>query len=226
MPASALPDRAAGGTRAKFVRTATALHAVPFVPEVRLHLADEVIALWERTEAVTGQPQPPPFWAFAWAGGQALARHVLDRPALVAGRTVLDVAAGSGLVAIAASLAGATRVTANEIDPYAAAAIELNAAANRAPVEVVLGDLLDGAGGDADVVLAGDVFYSRELATRMAAFLGRAHRRGALVLVGDPGRAYRPASGFTEVAAYRVPVLAELENARVKPASVLRLDAA
>lgn len=225
MPASAVSDPAARSARTALVRAATALRTVPFVPEVRLRLADDAMALWERTEAVTGHTQPPPFWAFAWAGGQALARHILDQPTLVAGRTVLDVAAGSGLVAIAASLAGAARVTANEIDPHAVAAIEINAVANQASVEVVLGDLLDGTGGDADVVLAGDVFFSRELADRMMAFLVGAHRRGALVLVGDPGRAYRPTSGVTEVGAYRVPVLADLENARIKPASVLRIGA-
>jgi len=206
---------------AEFVRSVTVLRPTPFVPEVRLHLADEAIALWERTEAESGRDQPPPFWAFAWAGGQALARYVRDEPSVVAGRTVLDVAAGSGLVAIAAALAGAVRVTANEIDPYAVTAIGLNAAANGVPVEVILGDVLDGDGAGFDVILAGDVFYSRAMALRMARFFERARKRGALVLVGDPGRAYRPVDGFTEAAAYEVPVNSSLEDAEFKAVTVL-----
>jgi predicted nicotinamide N-methyase len=207
-----------------FVEANTSVSAVPFVPEIRLRLADEAIELWERTErASAGARLPPPFWAFAWAGGQALARHLLDHPALVAGRRVLDLAAGSGLIAVAAMLAGARSATACEIDPLAVAAIGLNAALNDVPVTARLGDVLDGDAGDADLVTAGDVFYSRDMATRVLAFLDRAARGGAGVLVGDPGRAYLPGEHLEAVAAYRVPVLAGLEDAPVKPATVWRL---
>jgi predicted nicotinamide N-methyase len=209
---------------AAFVAANTRVAAAPFVPEVRLHLADEPIELWERTERDgDGDQLPPPFWAFAWAGGQAVARHLLDHPALVAGRRVLDVAAGSGLVAVAAMLAGARSVTASEVDPLAVAAIGLNAAVNRVPVTARLGDLLDGDGGDAEVVTAGDVFYSRDMARRVLAFLERAARRGADVLVGDPGRAYLPGERLVPVAGYDVPVIAALEDAPVKRATVWRL---
>ena len=160
-----------------FVRAHTRLAPVPFVPEIRLHQADEPIALWEETEA-GGAEQPPPFWAFAWAGGQALARHVLDHPELVAGRAVLDLAAGSGLVAIAAARAGAHPVTANDIDPLSLSATAINAAANGVGVRCVEGDLLGS--DDADgVILAGDVFYSREMAARVLPFLRRAAGRGS-----------------------------------------------
>jgi predicted nicotinamide N-methyase len=209
---------------AAFVEANTSVAGVPFVPEVRLRLADEAIELWERTErASAGRRLPPPFWAFAWAGGQALARHLLDHPALVAGRRVLDLAAGSGLVAVAAMLAGARSATACEIDPLAVAAIGLNAALNDVPVTARLGDVLDDDAGDADLVTAGDVFYSRDLAARVLAFLDRAARGGAGVLVGDPGRAYLPGEHLEAVAAYQVPVLAALEDAPVKRATVWRL---
>jgi predicted nicotinamide N-methyase len=204
-----------------FVTAHTALRDTPFVPEIRLHLADEAIALWERTEAATGAEQPPPFWAFPWAGGQALARYVLDHPESVAGRPVFDLASGSGLVAIAAALAGAASVTANEIDEYAMTAIAMNASANGVTVTALLGDRLDGDADGAEVVLAGDVFYSRAMADRMLPFLTRAHDRGALVLVGDPGRAYAPRTGFTEVARYDVPVIRALEDADLKSTTVL-----
>jgi predicted nicotinamide N-methyase len=213
---------AMGSTAVRFVAAHTVLAAAPFVPEVRLHLADEPIALWEQTERVRVGRVPPPFWAFAWAGGQAVARHLLDHPALVAGRRVLDVAAGSGLVAIAAAKAGAVAVTASEIDPLAVAAVRLNAAANRVAVTAHLGDVLDGDGGDADVVTAGDVFYSRPMAERVLGFLLRAHRRGGQVLVGDPGRAYLPREHLVAVADYEVPVAGAVEDAPVKHATVWR----
>jgi predicted nicotinamide N-methyase len=207
---------------APFVRSHTRLAAVPFVPEVRLHLADDAIELWERTEEETGGQQPPPFWAFAWAGGQALARYVLDNPDLVAGRTVFDLASGSGLVAIAAARAGAAAVTANEIDPLAIAAVHANAAANDTAVTATLGDLLAGDAGGADVVLAGDVFYSKPMTDRVLPFLERAAARGATVLVGDPGRAYLPRDRFEAVAGYEVPVTRALENAESKTTTVWR----
>jgi predicted nicotinamide N-methyase len=207
---------------AQFVRAHTRLATVPFVPELRLHVADEPIELWERTEQRGAGVQPPPFWAFAWAGGQALARHLLDEPDLVAGREVLDLATGSGLVAIAAARAGASIVTANDIDPLSLAATEANAVANAVAVRCVEGDLLDTTQGyaEAGVILAGDVFYSREMAGRVLPFLRRAAGRGALVLVGDPGRAYLPTSGMIKWVAYDVPVLQSLETVAVRHTTV------
>jgi predicted nicotinamide N-methyase len=191
---------------------------------VLLHLADEPIELWERTEQEHGSQLPPPFWAFAWAGGQALARYLLDHPELVRGRVVCDLAAGCGLVAIAAARAGAASVTAVEIDPLAAAAITVNAAANDASVSVTLGDVLDDE-ANADVVLAGDVFYSRPMTERVLPFLQRARDGGARVLVGDPGRAYLPRGLFTAVATYDVPVTHALESADSKATTVWELPA-
>jgi len=201
-----------------FIRTNTVLAPVPFVPEVLLHQADEPIALWEKTEE-SGTEQPPPFWAFAWAGGQALARHVLDHPGLVEGRGVLDLATGSGLVAVAAARAGARPVTANDVDPLSLAAAATNAAANQVGVRTVEGDLLD-TDDDHGVILAGDVFYSRAMAARVLPFLRRAARRGALVLVGDPGRAYLPTDGMIKQAAYDVPVLESLESVPIRHTTV------
>ena len=202
-----------------FVRANTRLAPVPFVPELLLHQAEEPIELWERTE-VAGVEQPPPFWAFAWAGGQALARHVLDEPELVSGRAVLDLATGSGLVAVAAARAGARIVTANDIDPLALAAAAANAEANGVAVRAVEGDLLETGYAEADVILAGDVFYSREMTGRVLPFLRRAAGRGALVLVGDPGRAYLPTDGMIRRATYDVPVIEALESVPVRRASV------
>ena len=203
---------------ADFVRAHTRLAPVPFVPELLLHQADEPIALWEETEA-GGIEQPPPFWAFAWAGGQALARHVLDDPDLVAGRSVLDLATGSGLVAVAAARAGAAPVTANDIDPLSLAAAAANASANRVTLRFVEGDLLD-TDDRYGVVLAGDVFYSREMAGRVLPFLRRAAGRGSLVLVGDPGRAYLPTGGMTRRVTYEIPVIESLESVPVRRTSV------
>jgi predicted nicotinamide N-methyase len=194
-----------------------------FVPEVVLHLADDAIALWVRTEQETGAQLPPPFWAFAWAGGQALARYLFDHPDLTAGRTVLDLAAGGGLVAITAAKLGAARVIATEIDPAALAALSLNAEANGVAVETILGDVLDGDGPCADLVTAGDVFYSRDMAARMLAFLQRAASRGARVLVGDPGRAYVPEHCLTAVGSYEVPTTYDLESAVCKSTTVWEL---
>nr|BFD89190.1 methyltransferase [Kitasatospora sp. Xyl93] len=207
-----------------FIRRETELKPVPFVPEISLHMAEDAIALWETTERARGEAGlPPPFWAFAWAGGVAVARYVLDHPELVAGRTVLDVASGSGLVGVAAALRGATQVRAAEIDAYAVAAIGLNAEANGVRVDGALVDLVDGDGGPAEVVLAGDVFYERAMAARFLPFLERAAARGATVVVGDPGRAYLPRERFTAVAAYQVPVVADLEDTAVKTTTVWRL---
>jgi predicted nicotinamide N-methyase len=207
-----------------FVRAHTTLRPVAGLPSLLLYQADDAIALWETTEAHTGVTgMPPPFWAFAWAGGHALAGFVLEHPGVVAGRAVLDVASGSGLVAIAAAAAGAAGVVANEIDGYAAAAIALNADANGSVLEVVHGDLLDGDGGAAEVVFAGDVFYSRAMAERVLAFLDRACRRGADVYVGDPGRAYLPRERFTRVATRTVPVDRTLEDTDTKDVTIWRV---
>jgi predicted nicotinamide N-methyase len=209
---------------ADFVRAHTRLAPVPFVPELVLHQADEPISLWVETEA-SGREQPPPFWAFAWAGGQALARHVLDAPELVAGRDVLDLATGSGLIAIAAARAGARPVTANDIDPLSLAAARVNATANGVDVRFAEGDLLETDGRYA-VILAGDVFYSREMSGRVLPFLRRAAARGALVLVGDPGRAYLPTGGMIERASYDVPVPESLESVAIRHTTVWQVRAA
>jgi predicted nicotinamide N-methyase len=217
-----------------FVQAHTRLAPVPLVPEIRLHVATDALDLWQRTEQQAGREQlPPPFWGFAWAGGQALARYVLDHPATVRGRRVLDLASGSGLVAIAAARAGAAVVTASEIDPLAIHAIALNCDVNGVPPLPTLGDVLGtewygggrpGTGpAGAGVVLAGDVFYEREFAGRLLPYLERARGAGALVLVGDPGRAYLPRDRFQPVASYQVPVPRELEDADVKEGTVWRL---
>jgi predicted nicotinamide N-methyase len=196
----------------------------PLVPEITLHLAPEPIALWERTEWDTGQAGlPPPFWAFPWAGGQVLARYLLDHPECTAGRTVLDLAAGSGLVAIAAAKAGAAAVTPSETDPLACTAIELNSTANSVTLEATLGDVLDGVTAGNDLVLVGDGFYERLMAERLLPFLERARASGAVVLIGDPGRAYLPHDHLEAVASYDVPVSPVLEDANVKRTTVWRL---
>ena len=218
------PDRAyARAVESGFVRANTRLGAPALVPEVRLHLAGEAFDLWTRTREPLGCAEPPPpFWAFAWSGGQALARFLLDHPKLPAGRSVLDVGSGSGLVAIAAAKAGAAAVTASEVDALAIEAIALNAEANGVVLEIVPRDVLDGDGEGADLVLAADVFYDRPLADRVLAFLDRVRRRGAAVLIGDPGRAHLPLGRFQALAVYDVPVTAGLEDAPVKRATVLR----
>ena len=208
--------------RAAFIRANTALLAPPLVPEVRLHLAHEALPLWEKTEEELGKiGLPPPFWAFAWAGGQALARYVLDNPGVVAGRRVLDVASGSGLLAIAAMKAGAAAATASDIDAVALAAIALNAEANGVAL-AACGDLI-GRDDGWDAVLAGDVFYEKPLAERLMPWLRRLAARGATVLAGDPGRTYFPKAEFTLCATYEVPVTRALEDAEIKRTSVWEL---
>jgi predicted nicotinamide N-methyase len=208
--------------RAAFIRAHTRLLPVPHAPEIVLHLADEATALWQKTEEELGEMGlAPPFWAFAWAGGQALARYILDRPALVAGRRVLDFASGSGLVAIAAAKAGAAHVEACDIDPFAATAIALNAAANGLRVEARLTDCV-GADAGWDIVLAGDICYQQDIAERVTVWLSNLHRRGAVVLVGDPGRSYLPTDRLEALATYAVPVTRALEDAEIKRTSVWR----
>lgn len=199
-----------------FVRAHTHLRAVASVPEIRLHLAGDVVALWERMSPDDGEAEVPlPFWACAWAGGVGLARFLLDHPHVVAGRTACDVATGSGLVAIAAAQAGALGVTAADVDPCALAAVGLNAVANGVGVATVCGDALAGAGADHDVVLIGDAFYDAQIADRALRFVDRAHAAGARVLVGDPGRAHLPQSRFTPVAVYDVAGTGQLEASEV-----------
>lgn len=205
-----------------FIRAHTRLLAVPHAPEIRLHLAVEATALWEKTEGELGQiGLPPPFWAFAWAGGQALARYLLDRPAPVVGRRVLDFASGSGLVAIAAAKAGAVSVEACDIDRFAMAAIGLNAAVNGVALAGWHGDLI-GADEGWDVVLAADIFYERDLAARVTEWLVGLDRRGATILVGDPGRSYLPRERLEILESYEVPVTRALEDAEIKHTSVWR----
>lgn len=208
---------------ASFVAANSTLRPVPQVPQISLHLASDAFIVWEAAEREAGESdQPPPFWAFAWPGGLALARYVLDNPEHVAGRTVLDLGSGSGLTAIAAAMAGASAVLASEPDPFAVAAIGLNAAANRVPIAVT-GDVLDGSGSDAEVVLAADIWYERLLAQRALNLLERARARGADVLVADVGRAFLPRSALRELAAYEVPVIADLEDAAIKRVMIMTL---
>ena len=205
---------------AAFVRGQTRLVTSPLVPEIRLWLADDVFDLWEESLRTHGGDAPLPFWAFAWAGGLALARYVLDHAEAVEGRRVWDLAAGSGLVAIAAARAGAAQVTASDTDPHAIAAIGLNAAANGVVVATTMEDALDGTPHELDVVLAGDVFYDLDVARSALTFVDRAVRCGARVLVGDPGRAHLPRSRFTPLAAYQVPGTGAVENADVTTATI------
>jgi predicted nicotinamide N-methyase len=249
------PD-AASSSLGEFIRSRTAIAAPPLIPEITLYLSgEEPTVLWEHTERETGRGDlPPPFWAYPWAGGIALARYLLDHPERAAGRVVLDLASGSGLVAIAAARAGAARVIANDIDPMAVAAIALNAAVNGVEILVTDADLLTGgdadlrtggdaagallAGGEAagallagetslpvpDLVVVGDACYERRLAHRMLAFLRRAQSSGASALLGDPGRTYLPATGLRPLASYVVPAWPGLEDTEVKQSTVWQLD--
>ena len=194
------------------------------MPELRLHLADDMDQAWASLQRELDDGElPPPFWAFAWLGGQALARHVLDTPALVAGRRVLDLATGSGLVALAARLAGARTVLAVDVDPVAVAAVALNAAENDLAVDVACVDLLDAPPPDVDVVLAGDVFYDAHMSARVQPWLLEAAAGGAQVLVGDPTRHYLPRALLTELASCDVPTTRELEGVEVKTVRVYAL---
>lgn len=203
-----------------FIRAETRLLPVPHAPELSLHVADEATELWQRTEEELGEiGLPPPFWAFAWAGGQALARYILDHPETVRGRRVLDFASGSGLVAIAAMKAGAAEVIACDIDSFAIAAIGLNAEANQVAITSTQADLI-GQDEGWDTVLAGDICYEQDLAARVTDWLFALSQRGATVLIGDPGRSYLPKERLERLEIYEVPVTRTLEDSDIKKTSV------
>ncbi len=207
-----------------FVVRHTRLRPAPGLEEVRLHLADEVLPLWRAVQVETGDPDADlPYWAFAWAGGLAIGRYLREHPAAVAGRRVLDLASGSGLCAIAALHANAAEATAADIDPFAAAAIELNARANGCRVTVVRRDVLDEQPPDVDVILAGDWAYEARLAERVLPWLRRARDRGIDILAGDPGRRYLPADELVELAAYEVRTTTELEDLELTQGRVYAL---
>jgi predicted nicotinamide N-methyase len=214
-----------------FILANTRLLRPPLVPEVVLHLAEESVPIWRKTEEELGEMNvPPPFWAFAWAGGQALGRYLLDHPETVAGRTVLDIGSGSGLVAIAARMAGARHVTANDIDTFAIEACRINAEVNSVEVSLDGGNLIGGAGpwageppsaiAAAEVLCLGDVFYEKELASNILGISEHAHKRGCRVIVGDPRRSYFPADKFMMIGEYAVPVTRDLEDNEIKNSAV------
>ncbi|MEO7054043.1 MAG: 50S ribosomal protein L11 methyltransferase [Rhizomicrobium sp.] len=204
-----------------FVRDNSQLLAPPLVPEIRLHLASEVIPLWRKTEEELAEiGVPPPYWAFAWAGGQALARYLLDHPDLVIGKRVLDFGSGSGLVALAAAKAGAAHVSAADIDPFAIAAIARNAAVNNVNVETISENVI-GTDDRFDLILVGDMCYERPLAERLMAWLQTSR---ADVLLGDPGRSYFPKTGLTQLATYAVPTTRELEDREIRQTGVWQLN--
>lgn len=206
-----------------FIRENTRILAPSHVPELRLHLADDAVMLWELTEEQLGElGLPPPFWAFAWAGGQALARYVLDYPGIVRSRRVLDVASGSGLVAIAAMKAGAASAIAADIDAFAAHAARLNAELNGVRITISDADPLGQPTG-ADIILVGDLFYDRDLAPRVLDWLIGQQHEGKTILIGDPGRTYLPREKLEQIASYDIPVTRALEDAEVKRAAVWKL---
>ena len=208
-----------------FIAANTRLQTVPHAPEISLWLADEITPLWRLTEEELGEiGLPPPFWAFAWAGGQALARWLLDHPAEVAGKRGIDLAAGSGLVAVAAMKAGAASVLAADIDPFCAAAVAANARSNEVEIAFTDTNLLDAPPPPADLICAGDVFYEKPMADAVLAWLKQAQANGTRVIVGDPGRTYFPRSGLTLLAEYTVPTTRELEDQEVKRSRVWSLD--
>jgi predicted nicotinamide N-methyase len=206
-----------------FIAANTRILAPSHVPELKLHLADDAVSLWQLTEEQLGElGLPPPFWAFAWAGGQALARYLLDHPGIVADNTVLDMASGSGLVAIAAMKAGAASALAADIDAFATHATALNAALNDVQLTTTTADLI-GARVDAEIILVGDLFYDRDLARRVLAWLETCEAQGKTVLIGDPGRTYLPRDRLVQIAAYDIPVTRALEDSELKRAAVWRL---
>ncbi len=209
---------------AAFIKANTRALPVPLVPEIKLYLAEEETALWQKIEDELEHGfGPPPFWAFAWAGGQALARYVSDRPELVAGKRVLDVGAGSGVVAIAAALAGASFVEANDLDPFAEAAIVLNALENAVDVKTRMGNLV-GSDEPWDVILAADVAYHQDQANPMMDWLEARAKAGTVVLIGDPGRSFLPLEKLRALATYDVPVPPTLEDVAIKQTHIWMFD--
>jgi predicted nicotinamide N-methyase len=207
-----------------FVLQHARLQPVPALGGLRLHLADDVLSLWRATQLESGDPEAPlPYWAFAWAGGMALASYLREHPEAVTGRRVVDFGSGSGLCAIAAMLVGAAEVTAIDIDPLAAAAIELNARANGVRVSIERRDVLDSEPPDADMIVAGDCWYEAALAARVMPWLRRAQGRGIDVLIGDPGRRYLPTAELTMLATYDVRTTTELEDLDLKRGTVYAL---
>lgn len=210
-----IPDPAA------FIRANTRLQPVPHAPEISLWLADEITPIWRLTEEELGElGLPPPFWAFAWAGGQALSRYLLDHPHEVAGKRVLDFAAGSGLVGVAAMRAGAASVLCADIDPFCEAAVAANAQANGVDLAFTGQNLLDAPPPPVDVICAGDICYEKPMTEAVLAWLSQARASGIRVLIGDPGRTYFPRTGLDFLAEYRVPTTRELEDQEIKRASV------
>lgn len=208
----------------RFIRENTILGRPPLVPEIALYLASEIMPIWQATEDTLSQGAvPPPFWAFAWAGGQALARYLLDHADVVRGSTLFDFGSGSGLVAIAGALAGCEPVIAADIDRFARAAIALNAAENRVVIVDHAGDPTSAEPPSAEIVTAGDICYEREMTERAFAWLRRCATRGSLVLLGDPGRAYLPQSGLAERARYLVPTSRELEDSESRDTVVYQI---
>ena len=207
--------------RKAFIAANTRLQRPPHAPEIALYLADEITPIWRMTEEALGQMGvPPPFWAVAWAGGQGVARYVMDYRHEVANRTVLDMATGSGLVAIAAMKAGAKSALGADVDGFCEAAVALNTAANGVAVAFTSEILLDAAPPSVDLILAGDIAYEKPMADRMFAWLAAAHAAGTRVIVGDPGRSYFPRDGLVRLAEYQVPTTRELEDMEVKRTGV------
>jgi predicted nicotinamide N-methyase len=215
---SGIPDHRA------FILANTVKLACPLVPELTLHLAHEAVPIWHKTEEELGEiGLAPPFWAFAWAGGQALARYILDHPEFIHGKSAVDLASGSGLVALAAMKAGAVSVLAADIDPFAASAMRLNAELNGVVLEVTTENLLQTPPPKADFLLVGDLFYEKELAQRVLGWLEQGREQGSRILVGDPGRSYFPKDRFEKCAEYMVPVTRELEDSEIKRTAVWEL---
>lgn len=209
---------------ADFIRANTLLHEPPLIPEVKLHLASEIVPIWQMTEEeLERSGLPPPFWAFAWAGGQALARYILDHPGVVAGKRVLDFGSGSGLVAIAAMKANASSVLAADIDVFAAAAIHLNAEVNKVSVHVTSDDLIGAANPGWDVILIGDLCYEGPLALRIETWVHSLVDSGAAAYIGDPGRTYLPKTGLEKIISYAVKTTRELEDTDVRNTSVWKV---
>lgn len=207
---------------ARFVEDNTTIGTPPLVPEIRLHMADEVIPLWRKIETETGITNPPPpYWAFAWAGGQALARYVLDHPEIVAGKSVLDFGAGSGLIGLAAMQAGATSVLCADIDPFADAATERNGSLNGLNAHTTADNVIGQTGWQ--VILVGDMCYERPLAERLTGWLRSEVTKGVFVLIGDPGRNYFPKNGVEKLQEYTVPTPRDLEDRDVRQTGIFRL---